>query len=70
MSKPLWRDAPEDAKFLAQDRDGDWYWWSQEPVIAESLDYWMPGRGNETPAFIVQHLEIVEGWKESLEARP
>jgi len=71
MSKPSWSDAPEEAKFLAQDRDGDWYWWSAEPVTTEHLHYWMPGKiGNEMPAFISNHSENVEGWKETLEQRP
>jgi hypothetical protein len=30
--KPEWKDAPEWAKFLAQDSDGTWYWYESQPV--------------------------------------
>lgn len=31
MSKPDWEDAPEWAKYLAQDKDGDWWWYEYTP---------------------------------------
>lgn len=30
--KPDWKDAPEHAQFLAQDGNGDWYWYEKRPV--------------------------------------
>lgn len=71
MNKPSWDNAPEDAKFLAQDRDGDWYWWSAKPIVMDPMSYWMPGdTGLETPALLVNHSQNVESWKETLEPRP
>lgn len=29
--KPDWKDAPEWARFLAQDSDGEWFWYENEP---------------------------------------
>ena len=71
MSKPDWKDAPEEAKFLAQDRDGDWYWWTGRPKVVEPLTYWMPSEDEqETAAVILPNIEVQEGWKETLESRP
>ena len=71
MSKPEWKDAPEEARFLAKDRDGDWYWWTGMPKIVEPLTYWMPIEdAQEIPAIILPNIEVHENWKESLESRP
>lgn len=71
MNKPDWKDAPENAKFLAQDSDGDWYWWTGKPKLVDPLGYWMPNEDeHEIPALIVDTNQNVFGWKESLEPRP
>lgn len=31
--KPDWKDAPEWAQWLAQDSDGDWWWYAVEPLV-------------------------------------
>lgn len=31
MNKPSWNDAPEWARWLARDDDGDWYWYESKP---------------------------------------
>lgn len=73
-SKPEWKNAPDRFNWLAQDRDGDWYWWEQEPVHdEENLPYWMPA--NERPcdfarARLAGEGIFVENWKDTLEARP
>lgn len=36
--KPEWKDAPLWAMYLAQDADGEWYWFECEPFIR--LDQW------------------------------
>lgn len=38
MNKPDWKDAPEWAQWLAQDSDGEWYWFEVKPVLTESND--------------------------------
>ena len=37
--KPSWDDAPEWARWLGSDEDGDWYWYKQEPTWAMG-DWW------------------------------
>lgn len=38
--KPDWKDAPEWAQWLAQDSDGNWYWFSEEPCFVEENGGW------------------------------
>lgn len=38
--KPDWKDAPEWAQYLAQDLDGNWYWFSDEPFFQEEHGGW------------------------------
>lgn len=71
MDKPNWEDAPENAKFLAQDSDGDWYWWTGRPKVVDPLGYWMPNEGEQEIAALIQDTnQNVCDWKESLEPRP
>lgn len=41
--KPDWKDSPEWAQWLAQDSDGDWYWYELEP--ANLRNGWAPDSG-------------------------
>lgn len=38
--KPDWKDAPEWAQYLAQDGDGDWWWYEQQPYWRPERDRW------------------------------
>ena len=31
MNRPDWKDAPEWAQWVAQDDDGSWVWYAEEP---------------------------------------
>lgn len=61
--KPDWKDAPEWAKFLAQDSNGDWYWYEFEPELSSRT--WQDFSG---------HMKLAKrnenDWQKSLEARP
>jgi hypothetical protein len=35
MCKPSWNDAPVDANYLAQNEDGNWHWFEDEPFADE-----------------------------------
>lgn len=71
MSKPYWKDAPEGFDWLAQDADGDWYWWKGRPSAVEVLGYWMPVDGcDDRLAFAAPPYSKAEDWKETLESRP
>jgi len=61
--KPDWKDAPEWAKFLAMDQDGDWYWFENKPFHDGFI--WSNYNGQYELA-----LESTEKWKKSLEERP
>lgn len=75
MNKPDWKDAPEWAKWVAQDADGDWYWWEGLPTCTEDhFEYWMPSKEaieNCMYSFTraAQGLKN-ESWQETLEEQP
>lgn len=69
MGKPDWKDAPEWAKWLAQDKDGDWFWWERKPLISPRCSYWMPSvYGKQFKR--APKGKINDEWKKSLERRP
>lgn len=64
--KPSWNDAPEWAQWVAQDADGEWFWYEEKPGLASCTWYENDGedvvfalKGNENP-----------NWRETLEQRP
>lgn len=71
MNKPDWKDAPEWARWLAQDEDGWWSWWNTQPIVCEKAKCWNQGKPGEDWRYLDIHISEVSGdWKESLEARP
>lgn len=61
-NKPSWDDAPDWANWLAQDSDGRWAWYKEQPTIA--LGY-----------FATEHkfqriVLNIQNWKQTLEQRP
>lgn len=65
MYKPSWEDAPEWAKYLAMDEDGEWFWYETKPIIGTYMWNDRPGRYREANP-INQEVD----WKTTLEARP
>lgn len=61
--KPDWKDAPEWAKYLAQNEDGRWFWYEENPQLY--FDLWWSNEGRK--AFAGDPLK---GWGESKEERP
>ena len=59
--KPDWKDAPEWANWLAQDHNGEWYWYEFQPNYYNSR--WYPTKGR------VRKVNITD-WEYSLEERP
>lgn len=75
MNKPDWKDCPDWVKFIAQDEDGEWFWWEAEPTVTEdAYDWWMPSRSaiadDSSRSESASIGEFNESWKETLEARP
>lgn len=61
--KPSWSDAPEWAKYLAMDEDGEWFWYENKPDLA-SIWWAYTGKIMEAPT-------IPDGnCRDTLEPRP
>lgn len=64
---PHWNDAPEWAQWLAQNEDGNWYWYEFEPG-AIPFGFWLDaGYGQELWA---RKTPCYREWDQTLEARP
>jgi len=44
--KPNWDDAPDWANWLAQDEDGEWYWFEHRPVLDDGT--WVKNTGTSS----------------------
>lgn len=64
QGKPSWECAPEWAEWLVQDKDGDWLWFEDEPLIGER-DF-VHG-ANFTPE---SRGEVLGDWRDTRERRP
>lgn len=64
--KPDWKDAPWWATFLAQDANGDWYWYQYEPEAGGCV----PGKWGVTSGQVLRNLVTFSDWAETLEERP
>jgi len=67
--KPSWLDAdvPEWANYLAQDRDGLWFWYSDKPVKDIANSFWLAFIGQTHGAGF---RKPNENWQDTLEQRP
>jgi hypothetical protein len=63
--KPDWKDAPEWAKFLAMDRNGEWHWYECEPNPDSYEDQWMTAE-----RYSLASTTILAEWESTLEPRP
>ena len=66
--KPKWKDAPTWAKYLAQDGDGSWYWYSEMPMASSSGTKVWVRKTNTTHQVAAE--EVADGWIGTLERRP
>ncbi len=41
--RPHWKDAPQWAQWLAQDADGEWFWWESMPILVVGAQKWTAG---------------------------
>lgn len=63
MNKPSWDNAPEWANYLAMDEDGGWWWYKETPKAINGGVWDCLGLSEK-------ESECVDGWEETLEARP
>lgn len=58
--KPDWKDAPQEADYVAMDASGEWYLYVGKPKLGNHC--WI---GKDC-----YQVNTIEGWKDSLEKRP
>lgn len=71
---PSWDDSPKWAKWLAQDEDGKWQWYSLKPTLDDEStefspqqnDQWWLADSNECTI----SADARSGWRSSLQPRP
>lgn len=66
MTKPDWKDAPDWADWLAQDKDGEWFWYDLQPNLNFSRDSWEVHMDGDCQ----MAKENIENWMDTLEKRP
>ena len=67
QNKPSWNDAPEWANWLAQDEDGEWWFFSAKPKVQSvSFDEQCSG----IRADYAKKGETIGDWRDTLENRP
>ena len=73
INRPSWNDAPEWAQWLAQDGDGDW-WWYECPIEVDDLDEeeWVEEHGVDGRLVRATSGTTPSGhdWRDTLEPRP
>lgn len=60
--KPDWKDAPSWARYLAMDKNGDWFWHEYEPSISDN--YWT------SDGYMRFAVPDNSHWKTACEERP
>lgn len=66
--KPDWKDAPEWATYLAQDKDRGWWWYEKQPVVREML--WTFTEFKHCARMARAAYPPPNEWELSLEKRP
>lgn len=56
--KPDWNDAPEWAKWLAMDIDGEWFWFAEKPIKGNAAWHSAPESKLCSPAGIGGYGEL------------
>jgi hypothetical protein len=65
--KPDWSTAPKLAKYLAMDKDDEWFWFSRKPILwcwDSDQDEWKPNGGSQ------KAMVAGSRWRDTLEERP
>jgi hypothetical protein len=68
--KPSWDEAPEWANYLAQDYNGEWYWYNAKPTYNPYLTHWFltyPYGGTKRQLYVP---DPNPNWKDTLEEKP
>lgn len=65
MSKPDWSDAPENMNWVAQDANGQWWWYEKMPKVGACS--WLSGGCEIEPSV---EAKPSRQWRSSLVGRP
>lgn len=68
MSKPSWNDAPEWAQWLAQDKNGCWFWYERKPTVSTFKQQWVINKPRRVEVAGKGACETE--WQNTLEQRP
>ena len=66
---PSWDDAPDWARWLAQDSNGVWWFYELEPRANEDCDCWDVG-DDDSSASSRSKGTVLGDWRDTLQARP
>ena len=67
MNKPSWDEAPEWANWIAQDRDGEWWWFEYQPEESFEFNGWRITGGFADEA---TRCQVNDKWYDTLQERP
>lgn len=68
VAKPSWDDAPEWAQWLAQDANGQWYWYENCPYTSNEMGKFLePSYGGRIAR---AKTAPITDWQSTLEQRP
>lgn len=62
--KPSWSEAPSWAMWLAQNDDGQWWWYEEKPILCSHMGCFCEEGGRSEEA------TYAEDWEDTLEQRP
>lgn len=69
-SKPEWTAAPSWARYLCQNKNGTWMWFSDYPFPINKVGRWETSSGPRVSAHIVDdHMCTIANWRQTLEHR-
>lgn len=69
MPEPNWQHAPPGSNWWAMDRNGDAYWYKNEPEIWPVMSEWKVGLIEDDAAVLDDSCQFA-GWETSLRKRP
>lgn len=70
-NKPKWKNAPPWARWLAQNKNGVWWWFEKKPTANDSEIHGRIWEIEHTDKFFLAGFgEPSEKWKDTLEMKP
>lgn len=67
---PDWKEAPEWARYVAQERYGDWYWHENRPVAMTYGGWYSPGSARRVFARSIIQTKVEGDWTMTMRTKP